>query len=515
MTRGTWYAARLSLTAALGGFLMGYDASVISGAIGPLTAEFKLDSIQSGFAVACLTLTATFAMMTSGPLSDRFGRRAMLRVAAIVFGLSAVASAFATDYYSLVAARMLGGLGVGAALIVAPLYIAELAPGHLRGRMVAFNQLNIVLGLFAAPLANYFIYQLGQDGVSNLAASGWRWMLGVEAVPALIYFFALFAVPESPRWLATRGDNDQALDILSRVTDRETAQADLDALHASLAEAAGKGKARILELLNPALRLVLVLGAGIAILQQITGINAIFFYATTIFELTGISTGDSLMQTVIVTAVNVIFTIIAILTIDRFGRRTLLLAGVTMVAAFLFLVSWGFASATYTLQAEHLDALPEAVERSAVAPLVGQTFESDVALRKALGGVLDAETMTAHGSDLVKMTIEANSTLILIGILGFVAGFAVSLGPVMWVLFSELFPGWIRGIAISFVGLINSAVSFLVQQVFPWELENLGNSMTFLIYGVFAVIGLLFVARLLPETKGRSLEELETLLVKS
>ena len=452
------YAIRVALTVALGGFLMGFDASVISGVVTFIEPEFNLSKIELGWSVASLTLTATLAMMVSGPLSDRLGRRPVLKIAALLFAISAVASAVAPSFMTLVAARMLGGFGVGAALIIAPMYIAEIAPAAMRGRMVSFNQLNIVIGISAAFFTNYLILRFGQSGLAwaealRLGEWNWRWMLGVEALPAIFYFLALFAVPESPRWLVMHGYDDDARRVLEKVTDSDQAEADIRAVKASLhAEQSIKGAA-LRELFRPAMRLVLVIGISVAVLQQVTGINSVFFYAPMIFEQSGIGTDASFMQAVLVGLVNLAFTVLAIFLIDRVGRRPLLAGGLTGIALCMLLLSYGF------------------------------------------------------GSD------DVNPKIILVGILGFVASFAVSLGPVMWVLFSELFPNRLRGLAISFVGLINSGVSFLVQLIFPWELQNLGNSLTFLIYGLFAIVGLVIVMRLLPETKGKSLEELEAELV--
>jgi sugar porter (SP) family MFS transporter len=452
MTPGTRFTIRVALLVALGGFLMGFDASVISGVVTFIEPEFALSKIELGWAVASLTLTATVAMMLAGPLSDRLGRRPVLKIAAALFTVSAFASALAPDFVTLVAARMLGGFGVGAALIIAPMYIAEIAPPELRGRMVSFNQLNIVIGISVAFFSNYLILNLAQSDLSWTQTLGmdvwtWRWMLGVEALPAIFYFFALFSVPESPRWLVMRGKDQDAFDIMVQVSGREQAEAELLAVRESLELEARIEKALLKELFQPAMRLVLTIGISVAILQQITGINAVFFYAPMIFEQSGIGTDAAFMQAVLVGIVNLVFTVLAILLIDKLGRRPLLGFGLAVISE---------------------------------------------------SGQL----------------VEINATLILIGILGFVAGFAISLGPVMWVLFSELFPNRLRGIAISFVGLINSSVSFIVQLVFPWELENFGNSMTFLIFGLFAILGLVVVMKLLPETKGKSLEELEAELVR-
>jgi len=453
------YAIRVALTVALGGFLMGFDASVISGVVTFIEPEFNLSKIELGWSVASLTLTATLAMMVSGPLSDRLGRRPVLKIAAVLFAISAVASAVAPSFITLVAARMLGGFGVGAALIIAPMYIAEIAPATMRGRMVSFNQLNIVIGISAAFFTNYLILRLGQSDLAwaealRLGEWNWRWMLAVEVLPAIFYFVALFAVPESPRWLVMNGKDEDARRVLEKVTDGAQAERDIEAVKASLHAEQSTERASLRELFRPRMRLVLVIGISVAVLQQVTGINSVFFYAPMIFEQSGIGTDASFMQAVLVGLVNLVFTVLAILFIDRLGRRPLLGAGLTGIAVCMLLLSYGFASA------------------------------------------------------------EMNSTIILVGILGFVASFAISLGPVMWVLFSELFPNRIRGLAISFVGLINSAVSFSVQLIFPWELQNLGNSLTFLIYGLFAIVGLILLMRLLPETKGKSLEELESELVR-
>jgi SP family arabinose:H+ symporter-like MFS transporter len=510
----------VSLIVALGGFLMGFDASVISGVVGFIEHEFALNKIQLGWSVASLTLTATFAMMVAGPLSDRMGRRPVLMIAAVLFAVSAVASALAPSFLFLVIARMIGGLGVGAALIIAPVYIAEIAPAESRGRMVSFNQLNIVVGISVAFFSNYIILSFGQSDHALAETLGfgewaWRWMVGVETLPALLYLVALMFVPESPRWLAMQGREDEALQVLEKAVGRERAQAEIQVIRDGLSSGEGKERASIRQLFRPAMRLVLTIGIGVAILQQITGINSVFFYAPMIFEQSGIGTDASFMQAVLVGLVNLVFTVIAMLFIDKIGRRPLLGIGLVGITVCMLTLSYGFGSATYTLSQESVDSLPSDIDRQLIAPLIGAKYESDVEFRTALSVAIGKSQYQKFESQLVSAAISMNPTLILVGILGFVASFAVSLGPVMWVLFSELFPNTLRGLAISFVGLINSGISFGVQLVFPWELENLGNSTTFLIYGVFAAVGFVFIMRILPETKGRSLEELEKILVVS
>lgn len=513
------YTLQTALIVALGGFLMGFDASVISGVVKFIEPEFNLTKIQLGWAVSCLTLTSTLAMMTAGPLSDRYGRKTILRWAAILYAVSAIASALAPNFFLLVIARMIGGLGVGASLILAPMYIAEISPAKVRGQMVSFNQLNIVLGISIAFFTNYFILQLGESDASWARALmfdeyNWRWMLGLETLPAILFTFSLFLVPESPRWLAMNGRDDEAIAILTRITNVEQAKRDIAAVHKSVGEQHKESKAGIGELFRPALRLVLIIGVVLGVLQQITGINSVFFYAPLIFEQSGIGTNASFIQAILVGVVNVISTIIAIVLIDRLGRKLLLTVGVAGMSLCLFLLAYGFGSASYTLTESAISSLPSEVNTEALTPLVDQTFDDDVTFKNALVQAMGVDAKT-YESDMIAASISMNPILILIGILGFVGSFGVSLGPVMWVMFSELFPNWIRGLAISFVGFINSAVSFLVQLVFPWELANIGNAGTFFIYGMFGAIGLLFILWKVPETKGKSLEELETLLIGS
>jgi len=512
------YVARTALIVALGGFLMGFDASVISGVVGFIEVDFGLSDLELGWAVSSLTLSSTLAMMVSGPLSNRIGRRTVLYWAAILYAISAIGSALAPSYLLLVIARMIGGLGVGASLIIAPMYIAEISPPNIRGRMVSFNQLNIVIGITVAFFTNYIILELGDHTAVwaetlKFGPYNWRWMLGLETLPAIVYFCALFLVPESPRWLVMKGRIQEGLSIMTRASGAQEAEKDLQAVQLSLKADADKDHVGVSALFAPALKLALLIGIVIAVIQQITGINAVFFYAPMIFEQSGIGTNASFIQAILVGLVNLIFTIVAIALIDRLGRKPLLIFGLSGITIAMAVLAYGFYSATYVLPSTAV--LPLELNTELLQPILNVTFHSDVAFKQALQDALGLTSAKNFESELIAASISMNPTLILTGILGFVASFAVSLGPVMWVLFSELFPNRVRALAISFVGLINSAVSFAVQLVFPWELANFGSATTFLLYGIMAAIGLIFVLIIVPETKGRSLESMESLLTQN
>ena len=300
--------------------------------------------------------------------------------------------------------------------------------------------------------------------------------------------------------------------MLERFSGQAQARADLQEVRDSLA-AANTRRPSFAELFRPAFRLVLTVGIVVAVLQQITGINAIFFYAPMIFEQSGIGTDAAFLQAVLVGLVNIVFTVLAILLIDRVGRRPLLGWGLLGIAACMLLLSWGFASATYTLGPEALAMLEPHLDTGALQGLANTTWNSDMAFREAVAGAVGIDVFRAHEAVILRAAAEMNSHVVLAGVLGFVASFAISVGPVMWVLFSELFPNWIRGFAISFVGVVNSSVSFIVQIVFPWELQYIGGAGTFLAYAAFAIAGIFVVLRVMPETKGLSLEKLEARLV--
>ncbi|MFO7828460.1 MAG: sugar porter family MFS transporter [Bacteroidales bacterium] len=514
------YIIRVALIVALGGFLMGFDASVISGVVRFIEPYFELTKIQLGWAVACLTLVATATMLVAGPISDKIGRKKVLTYAALFYAFSAITSALATEFWFFIMARMIGGIGVGASLIIAPMYIAEISPPKLRGRLVSFNQLNIVIGISVAFFSNFIVLKLSNSDLSwiktlQVDQHPWRYMLAIEAIPALFYFSLLFLVPKSPRWLALKGFEEKALVIMKKASGEEIAIEEFILIKESLKRDTKKEKAHIKELFKPAMKLVMIIGIVIAITQQITGINAVFFYAPMIFEQSGVGVDASFSQAILVGVTNLVFTIVAMWFIDRVGRKPLLMIGISGIIISMLLIGFAFKTADYRFDAQTIEEIGKDLRYERLSELENKHFDSDLELRNGIREIFGDELNEEQERVLITKAIQINPMLVLFGIIGFVASFACSLGPVMWVLFSELFPNRLRGLAISFAGTINSAFSFLVQLVFPWELANLGNANTFFIYGAFGLIGLIILKKYLPETKGRSLEELEKILVKS
>lgn len=444
MSHGKLNIGFVALTVALGGFLLGFDATVISGVVPFIKEYFSLNGasgdLKLGFAVSSLGWGAMAGNAIAGPLSDRFGRRRVLLGTALLFVMSSLLAASATSFPSFVAARIVGGLAVGGAILIAPMYIAEIAPAEKRGGLVSLNQLMIVIGISASFFSNYFLLESGQHN--------WRYMLGVQMVPALMYFTLLWFVPESPRWLLLKGRDEAALEVLRRVAGEQQAQENLQQIQRSLATKAVSRGFR--GLLDSRVRLIMIIALGLAFFQQITGINAIFYYLPTIFSQAGGGVDDAFRQAVMVGLVNVVMTFVAIWLIDKLGRKPLLIMGIAGMALSLFAISWAFSQESY------------------------------------------------------------NARLVLIAIIGFVASFAISLGPVMWVLLSEIFPNEQRAAAISVAGFWNALTSASVTMIFPWALSTLGSGGTFLAFGLFATAALLFVALLVPETKGRTLEQLES-----
>ena len=508
------YTIFISIIVSLGGFLFGFDAGIISGVMEYASPEFNLKDGQAGWVVSSPTFIATITMLFIGGLSDKIGRKSILLVVGFGYALSALLSAYASSYEMLYMARMLGGFAFGAALILAPMYIAEISTPENRGKLVSIQQLNIVLGFFAAFLSNYYFNDFFKSGSSFLTENNiWRWMLGAEFFPAIAYFLLLFLVPKSPRWLFAQNRNEEGKAVLEKLYGADVAARESEVIINSLQAEKNKEKVAIGELFKPALRFILLVGLTIGILQQVTGINAVYFYANSIFKQTGIGTNAAFTSGVLLSGTSVVFTLIAMYLIDRVGRRPLLLVGMAGIAASLLLCAYGFNQATYQLTSSDVVAM-ESLKGVDLTNVIDKTFTNDVDFKNSMKTALGNQLYLKEEGAIIEAAATINAPLILIGILGFIACFAFSLGPVMWVMLSEMYPTKYRGLAIGFIGFINSFSSWLVQQVFPWELSNLGNAMSFLIFGLVAFFGFFILLKILPETKGKSLEQLEKELVR-
>ena len=511
MARKTLFIA---FVVSLGGFLFGFDAGIISGVMSYAGPQFDLNDTQTGWVVSSPSFAAMIAMLVAGRLSDRIGRKKILLVVAFFYALSAITSAYAISYETLYLSRMVGGLAFGAALILAPTYIAEISTAENRGKLVSIQQLNIVLGFFAAFLSNYYFNQYNVSGSQLLSDQNvWRWMLGVEFFPAILYFGLLFFVPKSPRWLYTKNYIDQAKQVLERIHGSEQAEVEIESIEKNLEESETSKSVSVRDLFAPALRFIMIVGITLGILQQVTGINAIYFYATSIFKQTGIGTDAAFSSGVLLSFTTVVFTLLAIYLIDRMGRRQLLLVGMSGIAVSLLLCAYSFSQATYELSATEINSFVN-IDNYKLAEFQDINYDSDVTFKNDIKAAIGNQVYALNEGAILEAAIDMNATLVLIGILGFIACFAFSLGPVMWVMLSEIFPNRYRGLAIGVIGFINSFSSWLIQQIFPWEISNLGSALTFFIYGLIATVGMLLFIKILPETKGKSLEEIEIELIK-
>ncbi len=511
---GVLYTVFISTIVSLGGFLFGFDAGIISGVMEYAGPEFNLSDGQTGWVVSSPTFVAMIAMLFAGRLSDKIGRKKILIFVGFGYALSALMSAYASSYEMLYIARMLGGIAFGAALILAPTYIAEISTPENRGKLVSIQQLNIVLGFFAAFLSNYYFNDAFKSGSSFLTENNiWRWMLGAEFFPAITYFLLLFFVPKSPRWLFAQNRNDEGKAVLEKLYGPEVANRQSTEIISNLQEEKNREKVAIGELFKPALRFILLVGLTIGILQQVTGINAVYFYANSIFKQIGLGTNGAFISGVILSGTSVVFTLIAMVLIDRVGRRPLLLVGIAGIATSLLLCAYGFNQATYQLTSADLTAM-EGLREVNMSSIVDKVYDNDVDFKNTLKATLGNQLYLKQEGAIMEAAATLNAPLILIGILGFIACFAFSLGPVMWVMLSEMYPTKYRGLAIGFIGFVNSFSSWVIQQIFPWELSNLGNALTFFIYASLAIIGFFICLKVLPETKGKTLEELEAELVR-
>jgi sugar porter (SP) family MFS transporter len=428
----------ITFVSVISGLLFGLNMAGISGALPSIQAFYALNDIALGLAVSSLILGALPGALFAGGLSDKYGRRSMLVVTGILFLVSALGCSMVSSLALFVTFRIIGGIAVGAASVLSPTYISEIAPAEKRGTLVTFNQMAIVTGILLAYFIDYAL--VGSE-------NGWRLMLAVPSVFTVIFLILLQVnFPESPRWLVKAGKSDKALAILEKLGGRDYARAEMKTIEAGNLERKSDTSVHLSELFKGRIGYVVFLGTMLAVFQQITGINAVINYAPTIFQKTGVASNVALLQSIIVGAVNALFTVVAIWLVDRSGRKTLL--------------TWGAAGMTLALA-------------------------------------------------FLAIRFESGSIGVLISLLLYIAFFAASLAPVMWVVTSEIYPTRIRGLAMSFSTGISYIITLLVVQFFPWMLSTLGGTVSFGIFGGFSLIAFLFIMFLIPETKGKSLEQIE------
>ncbi|MBD0404531.1 D-xylose transporter XylE [Flammeovirga sp. EKP202] len=440
----------VTLVAALGGLLFGYDTAVISGAIGSLETFFNLTAAQKGWAASSALVGCIVGAGMAGRLANQLGRKKSLIIAGVLFFISAFGSAIPESFTTFIIFRIIGGVGVGIASMLSPMYIAEIAPSEYRGRLVSCNQFAIIFGMLVVYFVNYYIALQGDSSWNETV--GWRWMFGSECIPAVLFTGLLFTVPESPRWLVMKNREQEAKTILEKIS--PNASLKINEIKHSLHQDQNQEKVSITK--QPFLMIVCI-GVALSVFQQITGINVFLYYAPEIFkQLGGGNTDTALLQTIVVGAVNLLFTVIAIFSVDRFGRKPLMMIG----------------------------ALGMGVCISAIG------------------------TAAYFGN---------TDVWLLAFVLGYIACFALSLGPVTWVLLSEIFPNAIRSTGLAIAVAFQWIFNFIVSQTFPMMMDNdylfstFHGAFPFWVYGAMCLVTILFVWKMVPETKGKSLEEMETI----
>lgn len=452
------YLIFLSVVAAMGGFLFGYDTAVISGTIAQVSQLFELDALQQGWYVGCALVGSIVGVLFAGILSDKFGRKLTMIISASLFSVSALGCAVCADFTQLVLYRIIGGVGVGVVSIVSPLYISEVAVAQYRGRLVSLYQLAVTIGFLGAYLVNYQLLTWSESGVLSGAplldkifiSEVWRGMLGMETIPALMFFIIIFFIPESPRWLIVRGQENRAMNILERIYGSVTeAAGQLDETKSVLTE---ESSSEWSMLLKPGIMKAVVIGVSIAMLGQFMGVNAVLYYGPSIFENAGLSGGDSLFYQILVGLVNTLTTVLALVIIDKVGRKKLVYYGVSGMIVSLVLIGLYF--------------------------LFGE----------ALG---------------------ISSLFLLAFFLFYVFCCAVSICAVVFVLLSEMYPTKVRGLAMSIAGFALWVGTYLIGQLTPWMLQNLTPAGTFFLFALMCVPYMLIMWKLVPETTGKSLEEIE------
>jgi SP family sugar:H+ symporter-like MFS transporter len=451
----------VSLSAALGGFLFGFDSGVINGTVEAIQGEFEAGQVATGFNVASMLLGSAVGAFFAGNLADKIGRRPTLLLTALAFMVSAWGSGAAVGSVSFVAARLIGGLAVGAASILAPAYISEIAPSSIRGSLATLQQLMIVVGLFMAFLNNYLIAQAAGSAASAfwMGFEAWQWMYWMELAPAAVFFASLLAIPESPRYLVAAGREEEAASVLKVLGTAANVREKLADIRSTLT---AKRRPRLTDVIQEhtgRVHPLVWVGIGLASLQQLTGINVVFYYGGTLWRAAGFTEASALLTNVVSGSVNVVFTFVAIALIDRVGRRPLLLVGSLGQALMLGVMAYVFATA-------------------------------------AQGGASGIEMQGSQGRVAL---LAANA---------YIAFFAFSWGPVMWVMLGEMFPNRFRGAALSVCGLVQWLANFLVTWTFPILLGSIGLGISYGIYAAFGGVAFVFVKWFVDETRGRSLEDL-------
>jgi len=458
------YLIFLSVVAALGGFLFGYDTAVISGTIAQVTQLFQLDALQQGWYVGCALVGSIVGVLFAGILSDKLGRKLTMVISAVLFSTSALGCALSADFTQLVIYRIIGGVGIGVVSIVSPLYISEVAVAQYRGRLVSLYQLAVTVGFLGAYLVNYQLLawaesgtQLSVDWLNKIFITEvWRGMLGMETLPAILFFIIIFFIPESPRWLIVRGKELKAVNILEKIYNSITeAKSQLNETKSVLTS---ETKSEWSLLMKPGIFKAVIIGVCIAILGQFMGVNAVLYYGPSIFENAGLSGGDSLFYQVLVGLVNTLTTVLALVIIDKVGRKKLVYYGVSGMVVSLILIGLYF--------------------------LFGDS-------------------------------LGVSSLFLLVFFLFYVFCCAVSICAVVFVLLSEMYPTKVRGLAMSIAGFALWIGTYLIGQLTPWMLQNLTPAGTFFLFAVMCVPYMLIVWKLVPETTGKSLEEIERYWTRS
>ncbi|MBD2162938.1 sugar porter family MFS transporter [Calothrix membranacea FACHB-236] len=455
------YVILIASAAALGGFLFGYDTAVINGAVSALSKAYNANSVMTGFAVSCALLGSAVGAFVAGPIADRYGRLKTMMVASVLFTLSAIGSGIAFGIWDFIFWRVLGGIAVGMASVIAPAYIAEVAPAHLRGRLGSLQQLAIVVGIFVALVCDYFI-ALGAggsaEGIFWFGVPAWRWMFWTEAPAAIIYGFAALVIPESPRYLAAQGRYTEATKVLTKVIGGNV-QAKIEEIRQTVLQERRPQFSDLLSRSGGLLPIVWI-GMGLSILQQFVGINVIFYYSSVLWQAVGFSERDSLLITVITGIVNIVTTLIAIAYVDKFGRKPLLMLGSIGMTVTLGTLAVVFANA-------------------AIDPATGNP--------------------TLPGTSGIIALLAANL---------YVVFFGFSWGPIVWVLLGEIFNNKIRAAALSVAAAVQWIANFLISTSFPPLLKYFGLGSAYGLYTIASAISIFFVAFFIRETKGKELEEM-------